>query len=121
MLYYYFTILLYDGKQVKGVKEYLNNSIDIAYRHFQAEAIKHYRESQIKEFDCIMISRQSKLYKIWMKARQIKRGMIEDPMGFLNNDNLSKSPSIPNQRRSDIYKDKINNWGENIIKNNNDE
>lgn len=102
MPYYYITILLFDGKQFRGVKEYLNSSIDIAYRHFQAEALNHYRGSQIKEFDCIMISRQSKLYKIWMKDKQIKKGMIEDPMGFLNNDSLSKGPSIPNQRRSDI-------------------
>lgn len=120
MPYYYITILLFDGKQVRGVKEYLNNSIEIAYRHFQADAVKYYRGSQIKEFDCMMISRQSKLYKSWMKAKQIKKGMIEDPIGFLNNDNLSKGPSILNQRRSDIYKDKKNHWSENIIKDKND-
>lgn len=72
MPYYHIRILLNDGKLIKGVKECENRNIDIVYRQYSMEADKHYRASHIKDFECFMISRQSKIYREWMEKRLIK-------------------------------------------------
>ena len=72
MPYYYIKIKLNNKKWVNGIKEHHESRIDHVWRIFYDEALRHYRGSEIEDYDCFMISRQSGLYKKWMQKKSIK-------------------------------------------------
>ena len=80
MAMYKLSITLYSGKQIIGVKEHMSRMIEVVFNFFRNKCIAHYGESNIKEFDCVMISKQSKTYKSWMEKRKKKAGIINSSM-----------------------------------------
>jgi hypothetical protein len=118
MPYYYITVSLYDGRVIKGVKENADIRIDIVYRIYLAESEKHFRASQIKEYECMMISRQSPIYKDWIKKKQFKKGMLGDAENNrIELERNKNAPFTPVPRRKDQMAS-TQHWGENIKKQN---
>ena len=108
MPYYFITVLLHDGKLIKGLKENLDSRIDIVWRFYLAESQKHYR--QIKEYHCVMISKQSSIYIDWLEKRNKK---VEDRRF---GDEETSKPFTGNLTRKEQFKDRQGDWGDTFKK-----
>ena len=80
MAYYLITVTLLNKPTVKGIKEHGSSMIEVVYNYFKNKAHAHFGHSYIKEFDCVMISKQSESYKNWMEKRKKKAGIKTDSM-----------------------------------------
>ncbi len=73
MPFYYIIIELSNKITVRGVREHHDHRIDLVWRLFEAEAHKHYTGSQIKSFDCMMLSKQSAIYQKCLSKRHLRK------------------------------------------------
>lgn len=71
---YKISILLTSGKQITGIKEHTSGMLEVVFHFFKNKVSSHYGTGNIKEFDCVMISKQSKSYKSWMESQRVKAG-----------------------------------------------
>ena len=78
MACYKITISLINKPSIIGIKEHSSSMIEVVFNYFRNKAFAYYGESNIKEFDCVLISKQSPDYKIWMEKRRKKAGISKD-------------------------------------------
>lgn len=71
MPYYLITIKLHDGKKVQGIKVHNNANIDAMYTFFHSQASSYYRNN-LKDFDCVIVAKQSKAYRKWIDGKKKK-------------------------------------------------
>ncbi len=76
---YKITIQLKNGEIVSGLRENDNLHIDPVYIEYFTKASQFYQYDNIVEFDCVMISRNSKTYQQYSEA--LKRRQDIEP-GF---------------------------------------
>ena len=101
MPFYLISIQLYNGKEIKGIKEAVNYNIDIMFRQFSKDAVLYFKSNQIKKFDCVMISRQSEIYKAWIKKKQLKKGMLDNYTTFMEEGPTIITESKDNRKNYD--------------------
>lgn len=68
MPYYKITVHTRDKKSI-GIRQHDTINIEVIFNHFRKKAIASYGESNIKFFDCVMISKQSGDYQKWMVGK----------------------------------------------------
>jgi hypothetical protein len=71
MVWYRITYKKANGRPVSGIKQYHIKNIDDAFDYFQAKAKAS--EPELQEFDCVMISEKSEVFKAWVTAREKRR------------------------------------------------
>ena len=78
MACYKITIKLTNKPTIVGIKEHSSSMIEVVFNYFRNKSFAHYGESNIKEFDCVLISKQSADYKAWMEMKKKKAGISKD-------------------------------------------
>ena len=78
MACYKITIELTNKLSIVGIKEHSSSMIEVVFNYFRNKSFAHYGESNIIEFDCVLISKQSADYKAWMEKRKKKAGISKD-------------------------------------------
>jgi len=71
MVWYRITYKKPDGRPVSGIKQYHIKNIDDAFEYFKAKAKA--AETELQDFDCVMISEKSEAFKAWMVVREKRR------------------------------------------------
>ncbi len=105
MAYYRISVILTNKPPVIGIKEHSSLMIEVVFNYFRNKAYAHFGQSYIKEFDCVMISKQSENYKKWMEKRKKKAGINTDNF-TLDAEDMTTSASRPTRK-----KPPENNWG----------
>ena len=78
MPYYKISVVLSNKPPIIGVREHSSAMIEVVFNYFKNKAYAHFGGSNIREFDCVMISKQSGSYKVWMQKRNKKAGISKD-------------------------------------------
>ncbi len=73
MPYFRITINLKKKKSVTGIRE-MDANIDTAYRYFNKKIFEEYRESDVKSFDIVQVSKLCEDVKQYLKKE--KRPLI---------------------------------------------
>lgn len=96
MPHYRITVTTRD-KTAIGIRQHDNANIDVLYNYFYKKAVAAYGESNIKDFDCVIISRQSNDYIQWMK----KKNKTTDDLEITNDQPISRIQSSRKQAPKD--------------------
>ncbi len=69
MPYFRITVNLKKKKSVTGIRE-MDANIDTAYRHFNKKIFEEYRESDVRSFDIVQVSKLSDDVKQYLKKEK---------------------------------------------------
>lgn len=69
---FYHISYLHKGKRSSGVRELDNPDVEVAYNYFYKATTDRFGDYDIKDFDCVKLSKKSPLYLKWLRVKQNK-------------------------------------------------
>ena len=78
MPYYLLNIVLRNGQKVNGIRQHKSYELDLVWRELQAFALAYYKTTYFRYYDCVMLSKQSPVYRTYIK----NKGQMYNPDTF---------------------------------------
>jgi hypothetical protein len=74
MPYYRITITMNNSKKLAGIKENATGDIDFMFQHYYRLACQRLGQENIIDFDCVLVSQHSNVFKAWKGTEKKVKG-----------------------------------------------